>query len=252
MIKMKRLTLFLLLMLVVTLAMAQRNVTGTVMESDTQEPMAQTSIRLLKTDSTFVAGALTNLEGHFHLKAPAAGKYIVQITSVGYKPYTKRITVSADKDVALGKVHMQPDAVMLQGATVTGQAAKVTLKADTFVYNAAAFRTPEGSVVEELVKRLPGAQVDDDGKITINGKEVKKIMVDGKEFMVGDTKTAMKNLPANIVERVRAYDQKSDLARVSGIDDGEEETVLDFGVKPGMNKGIMLNTDLAAGTRKES
>ena len=82
MIKMKRITLFLLLMLVVTLAMAQRNVTGTVMESDTQEPMAQTSIRLLKMDSTFVAGALTNLEGHFHLKAPAAGKYIVQITSV--------------------------------------------------------------------------------------------------------------------------------------------------------------------------
>ena len=245
---MKRIALFLLLTMVVTLAMAQRNVTGTVMESDTQEPMAQTSIRLLKTDSTFVAGALTNLEGHFHLKAPAAGKYIIQITSVGYKPYTKRITVAADKDVALGKVNMRPDAVMLQGATVTGQAAKVTLKADTFVYNAAAFRTPEGSVVEELVKRLPGAQVDDDGKITINGKEVKKIMVDGKEFMVGDTKTAMKNLPANIVDRVRAYDQKSDLARVSGIDDGEEETVLDFGIKPGMNKGIMLNTDLAAGT----
>ena len=245
---MKRIALFLLLTMVVTLAMAQRNVTGTVMESDTQEPMAQTSIRLLKTDSTFVAGALTNLQGYFHVKAPAAGKYIIQITSVGYKPYTKRITVAADKDVALGKVNMRPDAVMLQGATVTGQAAKVTLKADTFVYNAAAFRTPEGSVVEELVKRLPGAQVDDDGKITINGKEVKKIMVDGKEFMVGDTKTAMKNLPANIVDRVRAYDQKSDLARVSGIDDGEEETVLDFGIKPGMNKGIMLNTDLAAGT----
>ena len=69
--------------------------------------------------------------------------------------------------------------------------------------NAAAFRTPEGSVVEELVKRLPGAQVDDDGKITINGKEVKKIMVDGKEFMVGDTKTAMKNLPSSIVDRKR-------------------------------------------------
>ena len=248
-INMKRIALFLLLMMVVTLAMAQRHVTGTVMESDTQEPMAQTSIRLLKTDSTFVAGALTDLQGHFRLKAPATGQYIVQITSVGYKPYTKRITVAGDKDVALGKVNMKPDAVMLQGATVTGQAAKVTLKADTFVYNAAAFRTPEGSVVEELVKRLPGAQIDDDGKITINGKEVKKIMVDGKEFMVGDTKTAMKNLPANIVERVRAYDQKSDLARVSGIDDGEEETVLDFGVKPGMNKGIMLNTDLALGTR---
>ena len=138
---------------------------------------------------------------------------------------------------------------MLKGATVTGQAAKVTLKEDTFVYNASAYRTPEGSVVEELVKKLPGAQVDDDGKITINGKEVKKILIDGKEFMTGDTKTAMKNLPTSIVERVKAYDQKSDLARVSGIDDGEEETVLDFGIKRGMNRGYMVNADLAAGTR---
>jgi hypothetical protein len=248
MIDMKRLTLFLLLMMSVMLAVAQRNVTETVIEGDTKEPMAQTSIRLLKMDSSFVAGALTDLQGHFRVKAPVAGHFIVQITSVGYKPYTKRVTVAADKDMPLGKISMKPDAVMLQGATVTGQAAKVTLKADTFVYNAAAFRTPEGSVVEELVRRLPGAQIDDDGKITINGKEVKKIKVDGKEFMVGDTKTAMKNLPTSIVERVRAYDQKSDLARVSGIDDGEEETVLDFGIKPGMNKGFMLNTDLAAGT----
>lgn len=245
---MKRLTLFLLLTMVVTLAVAQRHVTGNVMESDTHEPMAQSSVRLLKMDSTFVAGGLTDLEGRFRVKAPANGRYIIQITSVGYKPYTKHVTVTADKDVALGKITMRPDAVMLEGATVTGNAAKVTLKADTFVYNAAAFRTPEGSVVEELVKRLPGAQVDDDGKITINGKEVKKIMVDGKEFMVGDTKTAMKNLPSSIVDRVKAYDQKSDMARISGVDDGEEETVLDFGIKPGMNKGILLNTDLAAGT----
>ena len=245
---MKRLTLFLLLTMVVTLAVAQRHVTGNVMESDTHEPMAQSSVRLLKMDSTFVAGGLTDLEGRFRVKAPANGRYIIQITSVGYKPYTKHVTVTADKDVALGKITMRPDAVMLEGATVTGNAAKVTLKADTFVYNAAAFRTPEGSVVEELVKRLPGAQVDDDGKITINGKEVKKIMVDGKEFMVGDTKTAMKNLPSSIVDRVKAYDQKSDMARISGVDDGEEETVLDFGIKPGMNKGILLNADLAAGT----
>lgn len=245
---MKRLTLFSLLLMMAVLVQAQY-ITGTVMESDTQEPLAQTSIRLLKTDSSFVVGGLTDLEGRFRIKAPAAGRYIVQVTCVGYKPYTKRVTVAADKDAALGKLQLQTDAIMLKGATVTGQAAKVTLKADTFIYNASAYRTPEGSVVEELVKRLPGAQVGDDGKITINGKEVKKIMVDGKEFMTGDTKTAMKNLPTNIVERVRAYDQKSDLARVSGIDDGEEETVLDFGIKRGMNKGTMLNADVAAGTK---
>ena len=230
-------------------AMAQRHVTGLVVESDTEEPVAQTTVRLLRTDSTLVTGGLTDLNGKFRVKAPSAGTYILQVTCVGFKAYTKRVKVSDDKDVALGTLTLKPDAIMLKGATVTGQAAKVVVKADTFVYNAAAFRTPEGSVVEELVKRLPGAQVDDDGKITINGKEVKKIMVDGKEFMTGDTKTAMKNLPTSIVERVKAYDQKSDLARVSGIDDGEEETVLDFGIKRGMNKGVMVNADVAAGTK---
>ena len=245
---MKRLTSFVLLSLMVLTAMAQRQVTGKVVENDSQDPVSQTTVKLLKLDSTLLTGVLTDLEGRFRLKAPSAGKYIVQVTYVGFKPYTKRVTI-ADKDVALGTISLKPDAIMLKGATVTGQAAKVTLKADTFIYNASAYRTPEGSVVEELVKRLPGAQVDDDGKITINGKEVKKIMVDGKEFMTGDTKTAMKNLPTSIIERVRAYDQKSDLARVSGIDDGEEETVLDFGIKPGMNKGFMSNVDLAVGTQ---
>ena len=230
-------------------AMAQRNITGKVLESDSQEPVAQTTVRLLKKDSTMVMGSLTDLNGYFRVKAPAAGSYIVQITCVGFKPFTKTIKVSADKDIALGTIDLSPDAIMLKGATVTGQASKVTLKEDTFVYNASAYRTPEGSVIEELVRKLPGAQVDDAGKVTINGKEVKKILIDGKEFMTGDTKTAMKNLPTSIVERVRAYDQKSDLARVSGIDDGEEETVLDFGIKRGMNKGYMVNADLAAGTR---
>jgi hypothetical protein len=168
---------------------------------------------------------------------------------VGFKAYTKRVNVQADKDAKLGTISLQPDAIMLKGATVTGHAAKVTLKADTFVYNAAAFRTPEGSVVEELVKRLPGAEVDDDGSIKINGKQVKKILVDGKEFMTGDTKTAMKNLPTNIIDRIKAYDQQSDLARISGIDDGEEQTVLDFGIKPGMNRGFMTNNDVGIGTR---
>ena len=228
---------------------AQRNISGKVIESDSQEPVAQTTVRLLKSDSTMMTGSLTNLDGIFRVKAPANGNYIVQVTCVGFKPYTKNVKISADKDIALGTIELKPDAIMLKGATVTGQAAKVTLKEDTFVYNASAYRTPEGSVVEELVKKLPGAQVDDDGKITINGKEVKKILIDGKEFMTGDTKTAMKNLPTSIVERVKAYDQKSDLARVSGIDDGEEETVLDFGIKRGMNRGYMVNADLAAGTR---
>ena len=247
---MKRILLILLLPIAVVAAMAQRNVTGTVIENDSQDPIPQTTVKLLKTDSTLVKGALTDLSGNFSVKTPSNGQYIVQVTCVGFKPYTKRVTVSGDKDVALGTIAMKPEAIMLKGATVTGHAAKVTLKADTFIYNASAYRTPEGSVVEELVKRLPGAEVSDDGSIKINGKEVKKILVDGKEFMTGDTKTAMKNLPTNIIDKIKAYDQQSDLARISGIDDGEEQTVLDFGIKPGMNRGFMTNNDVGLGTRK--
>ncbi len=245
---MKRFFLCMLMVASAMLAMAQ-HVTGTVIESDSQEPVAQTTVRILKSDSTLVTGGLTDLDGKFRVKAPSAGKYIVQITCVGFKPFTKQVQLAAEKEVSLGTVSLSPDAIMLKGATVTGHAAKVTLKADTFVYNAAAFRTPEGSVVEELVKRLPGAEVSDDGTIKINGKEVKKILVDGKEFMTGDTKTAMKNLPTNIIDRIKAYDQQSDLSRISGIEDGEEQTVLDFGIKPGMNRGFMTNNDFGIGTR---
>ena len=246
---MKRSLLIIVAVLTALTSMAQLQVTGKVIESDSQEPVAQTTVKLLKTDSTLAAGVLTKLDGSFSVKAPKAGTYIIQVTCVGFKAYTKRVNVQADKDAKLGTISLQPDAIMLKGATVTGHAAKVTLKADTFVYNAAAFRTPEGSVVEELVKRLPGAEVDDDGSIKINGKQVKKILVDGKEFMTGDTKTAMKNLPTNIIDRIKAYDQQSDLARISGIDDGEEQTVLDFGIKPGMNRGFMTNNDVGIGTR---
>ena len=241
------------ILIVTALAMAvtsfaQRTVTGKVVEQDTQEAVIQATAALLSGEKV-VANAVTNANGGFSMKAPRDGSYTLQVTYVGFKTYTKKINIKDGKDYHAGTIKIEPDAIMLQGATVTAHASKVTLKADTFVYNANAFRTPEGSVVEELVKRLPGAEVNDDGTIKINGKEVKKILVDGKEFMTGDTKTAMKNLPTNIIDRIKAYDQQSDLARISGIEDGEEETVLDFGIKAGMNKGVMVNADVAAGTK---
>ena len=227
---------------------AQRVVTGKVIEQDTQDAVIQATASILSGEKV-VANGVTNTDGAFRVTAPSDGTYTLKITYVGFKTYTKKFTLKDGKGYNAGTISLSPDAIMLKGATVTARASKVTLKADTFVYNAAAFRTPEGSVVEELVKRLPGAEVSDDGTIKINGKEVKKILVDGKEFMTGDTKTAIKNLPTNIIDRIKAYDKQSDLARVSGIEDGEEETVLDFGIKQGMNKGIMANVDLAAGTK---
>ena len=247
---MKRSILSMLLMLVAIASLAQeRLISGKITDRDTKDPVEQVTIQLLKTDSTYVSGAISNERGLFHVNAPANGKYLLKITSVGYKPTVKRIQISEDKNLAMGNVVISADAIMLKGAVVTAMAQKVSLKEDTFVYNSAAYRTPEGSVVEELVKRLPGAEVSDDGTIKINGKEVKKILVDGKEFMTGDTKTALKNLPTSIIDKIKAYDEKSDLSKVTGIDDGEEQTVLDFGVKKGMNKGVISNIDLGVGNK---
>ena len=239
----------LLLMFVAAFSFAQdRKISGTLIDKDTNEPLPQVTLQLLKTDSTFVGGSVSDDEGRFSLTAPKSGKYLLKISSIGYVTMVKNLEMEGQKNLAMGKLTMQSDAVMLKGAEVTALAQKVVLKEDTFVYNSSAYRVPEGSVAEELVKRIPGAQIDDDGKITINGKEVKKVKVGGKEFMTGDTQTAMKNLPTSIIESIKVYDEKSDLSRITGIDDGNEETTLDFSVKKGMNHGYMTNNDVAVGT----
>ena len=228
----------------------EQNVTGKLVDKENNEGVFQATLQLLKTDSSFVAGSLSDDNGYFKIPVDKPGRYIVKVTSVGYTTLTKNVTVVGGKDIDMGNLTLSPDAILLKGVTTTGQAAKVVVREDTFVYNSAAYRVPEGSVIEELVRKLPGAQVDDDGKITINGKQVKKIKVDGKEFMTGDTQTALKNLPTSIVDRIKAYDERSDLARITGIDDGDEQTVLDFGLKAGMNRGFFGNVDLGIGTKE--
>ena len=220
---MKKSILMMLLLLVTMASYAQeRLISGAIIDRDTKDPVEQVTVQLLRADSTYVTGAISNESGLFHFKAPKNGKYLLKITSVGYKTIIKRIAIEQDKNLAMGNVVIGADAIMLKGAVVTAMAQKVTVKEDTFVYNSSAYRTPEGSVVEELVRRLPGAEISDDGTIKINGKQVKKILVDGKEFMTGDTKTALKNLPTSIIEKIKAYDEKSDLAKVTGIEDGED------------------------------
>lgn len=248
---MRKSLLTLLLLFIAMMMQAQQHlITGAIIDKGTNDPVEASTVQLLRADSTYISGAISDENGLFSLQAPEDGSYLLKITSVGYKPTVRRIMMTQGKDLAMGKININAEAIMLKAATVTAMAKKVVLKEDTFVYNSAAYRTPEGSTIEELVKRLPGAEVSDDGSIKINGKEVKKILVDGKEFMTGDTKTALKNLPTSIIDKIKAYDEKSDLAKVTGIDDGEEETVLDFGIKRGMNKGLIANMDLSIGTKQ--
>ena len=223
---------------------------GQLLDADLKEPMVQATIQLFQaSDSTFAGGTVSNEKGNFYLEAPSAGTYKLRISSVGYQTIERELTLRRNENQDLGNLLMESESVMLQEAVVTGRAAQVIVRKDTIMYNPEAFRTPEGSPIEELIKRIPGAEVDEEGVITINGKEVKKILLDGKEFMLGDVETALKNIPVSIIQNMKFYDQQSDQARITGIEDGEKETVLDFSIKKGMNRGYMTNLDLGGGTK---
>ena len=225
-------------------------ISGQLLDADLKEPMVQATIQLFTvTDSTFVGGAVSNERGNFIVQAPTAGTFRLRISTVGYQTIDREVTLRRNESLDLGNLMMETESIMLQEAVVTGRAAQVIVRKDTIMYNPEAFRTPEGSAIEELIKRIPGAEVDEDGNITVNGKEVKKILLDGKEFMLGDVETALKNIPVSIIQNLKFYDQQSDQARITGIDDGEKETVLDFSIKKGMNHGYMTNLDLAGGTK---
>lgn len=227
---------------------SRTTVAGTVLDGDDNSPVMQATVQVLSPkDSSMVKGNVTDLDGRFSIGV-RPGKYLLKVSYIGYTPYFQDIELTRGKRLNVGNIKLSTDAIMLAEAVVVAQAPEVTAAEDTLVYNSSAYRVPEGSALEELVKKLPGAEVDENGTITINGKEIKKIMIDGKEFFADDPNIAMKNLPVNIIDKVRAYDKQSDLARATGIDDGEEETVLDLSVKPGMNQGWLGNADAAVGT----
>lgn len=225
-------------------------ISGQLLDADEKEPIIQATVQLFTAnDSTFVGGTVSDNRGNFSIEAPSNGTYRLRISSIGYQTIEREVTLRREQNQELGDLRMSPESVILKETVVTAQAPQVVVKKDTLVYNPDAFRTPEGSAIEELIKRMPGAEVDEDGNITVNGKEVKKILLDGKEFMLGDVETALKNLPVSIIQNVKFYDQQSDQARITGIEDGEKETVLDFTIKKGMNRGYMTNLDLAGGTK---
>lgn len=224
---------------------------GTVLDKEDESPIMQATVQLLSLpDSTMAVGNVTNPNGRFSLSV-RPGKYVLKVSYVGYLSYMKQYQLTASKPtVNVGKIALASDAIMLKEAVVVAEAPQVTVSGDTLGYNASAYRTPEGAMLEELVKKIPGAEVDDDGNVKINGKEVKKLLVDGKEFFGGDVKTGLQNLPVDMVDKINAYDRQSDNARITGIDDGEEETVLDLKVKKGMNQGWVGNLDGGLGTEK--
>lgn len=230
----------------VILAQGKYKISGQVIETEEYTPVASASVKVLSKDSVFVVGGTTTDNGQFNLFVENKAPYKVVVSYLGYKTVVKDIEVKG-KTTALGTLRLDVDSILLDDAVVTAALPMMQVVEDTVIYNADAFKVPDGAVLDELIERLPGAEVTD-GEITINGKVIKKILLNGKEFFVGDMNTARKNIPVDIVDKLKVYDEKSDMARVTGIDDGNDSPVIDVRVKKGMDIGTMLNGDLGYGT----
>lgn len=248
------LMLLLLLILFPLSAFAQQsgvNVTGSVVEQGSDTPVEQATVRLLNVkDSAMVRGVVSARNGSFTLKNVKSGSYLLHVTFVGYDPLYQPLQITGKKNpVNVGKLELTDGAIELGEAVVIGKAPEVVVRNDTVEYNADSYKVTEGSVLEDLLKKMPGVEVDSEGKITVNGKEIKKVMVDGKEFFSDDPKVASKNLPAKMIDKLQVLDKKSDMAQMTGFDDGEEETVINLTVKPGMKQGWFGNAYAGYGSK---
>lgn len=230
---------------------ARVSITGQVVEQGSEQPIEQATVRLLSVkDSTFVGGVASAANGNFSLTNIRPGSYLLHISFIGYDPLYQPLRITGNTNpVKMGKLELSDGSIELAEAIVIGKAPEVTVKNDTVEYNADSYKVTEGSMLEDLLKKMPGVEVGSDGKITVNGKEIKKIMVDGKEFFTNDPKVASKNLPAEMVEKIQVYDRKSDMTMMTGFDDGDEEATINLTVKPGMKQGWFGNAFAGYGSK---
>ena len=238
---------YLILLFLFSLDAFAYNISGTVTDTE-GEPLIAASIRLLAArDSSAVNGVVTDVDGKFLLKNVNNGRYILEASYVGYESSYVNTRV-ASANVSLDTIKLGQSSIMLKETTVVGIKTPITVKEDTVEFNADSYRTAPNAVVEDLLKRLPGVEVGSDGSITANGQTVKKILIDGKEFFSDDPTVASRNLPVDMVDRLQVVNRKSDLARLTGVDDGEDETVINLTVKKGMQNGWFGNVEAGYGT----
>jgi hypothetical protein len=198
-------------------------------------------------DSSLVSFSRTNEEGFFNFKNVAAGSYLISVSYVGYIPKWVPVITGTEKTVEMGVIYMN-DVNSMSTVTVTARRPPVVINGDSVEFNSENFKTAPNAVVEDLLKKMPGMEVDNAGGITVNGKKVTKVFVNGKEFFTGDPMMATKNLPADAVDKIQVYDRKSDQAMFTGIDDGSEETAINLKLKKDRNKSTFGKLNGGAGT----
>ena len=246
----KIITLSILVFTFITTAKAQKadgSIKGKLVDTTSKQPIADATISVLHSkDSALATFTLSNKVGVFEVKGLEMGNYQLVISHLGFETIKKTVAITAtDKNIDLNELSVPKDIKTLQGVVVTTDA-PVTIKNDTIQFKADAFKTKPNATVEDLLKKIPGMQVDKDGNVTAQGESVQKVYVDGKEFFGNDPKLATKNLTADMVESVQVFDDMSEQAKFTKVDDGNRQKAVNIKLKKDKNKGI-FGRALAAG-----
>ncbi len=201
-------------------------------------------------DSTMVNYALSNLNGNFEIHNLARREYLMRITYIGFATYFQKIIPPEGNVLDLGEIRLENERVTLIEVMVQEERIPMRVRNDTIEYDALAFKPLPNEVVEDLLKRLPGIEVQSDGGVVAQGETVRRVLVDGKEFFGRDPKMATQNLPADAVSKVHVFDQRSEQALFTGIDDGQRERTINLELKENRKEGLFGNTSLAYGTEE--
>ena len=246
---MKRILSFMLLLMVTTAIIAQHTLSGTILSKTDNTPIDMATVRLFThqgTDSTLVQGAQTYQDGLFILNNVRAGKYRLIVSSVGFNEHSQWVEMkNANLDVPT--IRLTEQVQHLAEVSVQGKAAEMTVKGDTIEYNTAAYQVSENANVEELLKKMNGVEVDKEGKVTINGEEIKAVRIDGKKFFGDDVQTATKNIPAEMIDKIQVIDEKSEMAKLTGFEDDDTERIINLSLKKNRKKGLFGNYSGALG-----
>lgn len=245
---MKKLLFVVGFMLFVQLAWSQKfSIKGQLKDSISGPLPSATILLLSAADSSLINFSASNPEGLFELKNIARGDYLLKITFVGYAPYIQKVIPPTEGLLDVGIITMKPFVQQLDGVVVQGERAPVTIKKDTIEFNAGSFKTKQNATVEDLLKKLPGVEVENDGTITSQGERVQRVTVDGKNFFGRDPKIATRNLPADAIDKVQILDRKSEQAEFSGIDDGQREKTINLELKEEKRNGAFGTLMAGAG-----
>lgn len=229
-------------------AYAQKFSIKGVLVDTTQRPLEGATVMLLDgKDTSLVSFSRSQSAGTFEFKNVVQASYFLKVTYMGLQPILQSIAPPSGELLDLGKLAMLPIPKDLKEVVVKGERDPVTIKQDTIEYNASSFKVQPNAAVEDLLKRLPGIEVDRDGTVRAQGQQVQRVTVDGKEFFGRDPKMATKNLPADAVDKVQVFDRKSDQAQFTGIDDGQREKTINLSLKEEKKKGIFGNATAGAG-----